>query len=47
MTLEVIAAVLLGALLHALWNTLTKRNAARAGDAVVRSEEHTSELQSH
>lgn len=35
MTLEVISAVLLGALLHALWNTLAKRNAARAGDAVV------------
>lgn len=35
MTLEVIAAVLLGALLHAAWNTLAKRNAGRAGDAVV------------
>ncbi|MFM9967018.1 MAG: EamA family transporter [Burkholderiales bacterium] len=35
MTLDVIAAVLLGALLHALWNTLAKRNAGRAGDAVV------------
>ncbi len=35
MSLEVIAAVLLGALLHALWNTLAKRNAGRAGDAVV------------
>jgi len=35
MSLEVIAAVLFGALLHALWNTLAKRNAGRAGDAVV------------
>lgn len=35
MNLELIAAVLLGALLHALWNTLAKHNAARAGDAVV------------
>jgi len=35
MSLEVIAAVLFGALLHALWNTLAKRNASRAGDAVV------------
>ena len=35
MSLVVIAAVLCGALLHALWNTLAKRNAGRAGDAVV------------
>ncbi len=35
MSLGVIAAVLFGALLHALWNTLAKRNAGRAGDAVV------------
>lgn len=35
MSMEVIAAVLFGALLHALWNTLAKRNAGRAGDAVV------------
>ena len=35
MTLEVITAVLLGALLHAFWNTLAKRNAGRAGDAVL------------
>jgi len=32
---EIIAAVLVGALLHALWNTLAKRNAGRAGDAAV------------
>ena len=35
LTLTVIAAVLLGALLHALWNTLAKHNAQRAGDAVL------------
>ncbi len=35
MGLEVIAAVLLGALLHALWNTLAKHNAGGAGDVVV------------
>ena len=35
MSLWVMAAVLCGALLHALWNLLAKHNAGRAGNAVV------------
>lgn len=35
MTTELIAAVLVAALMHAGWNTIAKANAARAGDAVI------------
>lgn len=35
MSIEIIAMVLLGAMLHASWNLLAKINAGRAGDAVV------------
>jgi len=35
MPTEIIAAVLVAALMHAAWNTIAKLNAARAGDAVI------------
>src|SRR4051812_10141527 len=35
MSLEIIAIVLVAALMHAAWNTIAKLNAARAGDAVI------------